>query len=256
MRTELGVDRVVVVNADTRVGSAGSSSASRQTYVTGGAIKAACELVRASLLKKIHDRLGGEIAGLRLADDQVWAQPDGSGGPDGPTAPVGPIAGFLGDDVITETVQWRHRPTAPIDPETGQGVAHVQYAFAAHRAVVDVDTDLGLVKVVATPRGRVLGGCSSINAMIYIRGNKHDYNTWRDEYGCDGWGYNDILPYFLRAELNSRGPSAYHGGSGPLSVVDPKYKSASTTAFVESASGVRRLTVIRPGASAGRMADL
>jgi choline dehydrogenase len=71
--------------------------------------------------------------------------------------------------------------------------------------------------------------------MIYIRGNKYDYNTWRDEYGCDGWGYNDILPYFIRAELNSRGPSAYHGGSGPLSVVDPKYKSASTAAFVESA---------------------
>jgi choline dehydrogenase len=85
------------------------------------------------------------------------------------------------------------------------------------------------------PRGRVIGGSSSINAMIYIRGNKYDYNTWRDEYGCDGWGYNDILPYFIRAELNSRGSSAYHGGTGPLSVVDPKFKSASTEAFVESA---------------------
>jgi choline dehydrogenase len=85
------------------------------------------------------------------------------------------------------------------------------------------------------PRGRVIGGSSSINAMIYIRGNKYDYNTWRDEYGCDGWGYNDILPYFIRAELNSRGSSAYHGGTGPLSVVDPKFKSASTAAFVESA---------------------
>ncbi|HYS31477.1 MAG TPA: GMC family oxidoreductase N-terminal domain-containing protein [Streptosporangiaceae bacterium] len=85
------------------------------------------------------------------------------------------------------------------------------------------------------PRGRVIGGSSSINAMIYIRGNKYDYNTWRDEYGCDGWGYNDILPYFIRAEQNSRGPSAYHGGSGPLSVTDPKFKSASTAAFVESA---------------------
>jgi choline dehydrogenase len=85
------------------------------------------------------------------------------------------------------------------------------------------------------PRGRVIGGSSSINAMIYIRGNKHDYNTWRDEYGCDGWGYTDILPYFIRAEGNSRGSSIYHGGSGPLSVVDPKFKSASAAAFVDAA---------------------
>ncbi|HVB45718.1 MAG TPA: GMC family oxidoreductase N-terminal domain-containing protein [Streptosporangiaceae bacterium] len=85
------------------------------------------------------------------------------------------------------------------------------------------------------PRGRVLGGSSSINAMIYIRGNKLDYNTWRDEYGCDGWGYNDMLPYFIRAERNSRGASVYHGGSGPLSVVDPKFKSPATAAFVQAA---------------------
>jgi choline dehydrogenase len=87
------------------------------------------------------------------------------------------------------------------------------------------------------PRGRVVGGSSSINAMIYIRGNKHDYNTWRDEYGCDGWGYTDMLPYFLRAECNSRGASAFHGDSGPLSVVDPKYKSPSASAFVDAAIG-------------------
>ncbi len=85
------------------------------------------------------------------------------------------------------------------------------------------------------PRGRVVGGSSSINAMIYIRGNRHDYNTWRDEYGCDGWGYNDILPYFIRAERNSRGASPYHGDSGPLSVIDPKFKSSSANAFVQSA---------------------
>jgi choline dehydrogenase len=85
------------------------------------------------------------------------------------------------------------------------------------------------------PRGKVIGGSSSVNAMIYIRGNKLDYNTWRDEYGCDGWGYNDILPYFIRAEHNSRGASAYHGNTGPLSVVDPKFKSPSATAFVVSA---------------------
>jgi choline dehydrogenase len=85
------------------------------------------------------------------------------------------------------------------------------------------------------PRGRVIGGCSSINAMIYIRGNKLDYNTWRDQYGCDGWGYNDLLPYFIRSEANSRGSSSYHGGTGPLSVADPRHKSPAPSAFVQAA---------------------
>ncbi len=85
------------------------------------------------------------------------------------------------------------------------------------------------------PRGRTLGGSSAINAMIYIRGSRYDYDAWRDDYGCEGWGYTDLLPYFIRAENNSRGPSAFHGGLGPLSVQDPRYKSALTTAFVESA---------------------
>jgi choline dehydrogenase len=85
------------------------------------------------------------------------------------------------------------------------------------------------------PRGRVLGGSSSINAMIYIRGSRHDYDTWRDEYGCDGWGYTDLLPYFLRSEHNSRGESAWHGASGPLSVQDLRYKSSLTEAFVAAA---------------------
>ncbi|HEY7143588.1 MAG TPA: GMC family oxidoreductase N-terminal domain-containing protein [Streptosporangiaceae bacterium] len=85
------------------------------------------------------------------------------------------------------------------------------------------------------PRGRTLGGSSSINAMIYIRGSRYDYDTWRDDYGCEGWGYTDLLPYFLRAEDNSRGASAFHGAGGPLSVQDGKYRSALTTAFVESA---------------------
>jgi choline dehydrogenase len=85
------------------------------------------------------------------------------------------------------------------------------------------------------PRGRALGGSSSINAMIYIRGNRYDYDTWRDDYGCEGWGYTELLPYFLRAESNSRGASAFHGADGPLSVQDPKHKSALTTAFVDAA---------------------
>jgi choline dehydrogenase len=90
------------------------------------------------------------------------------------------------------------------------------------------------------PRGRTLGGSSSINAMIYIRGSRYDYNTWRDEYGCEGWGYTDLMPYFLRAEDNSRGASAYHGAAGPLSVTDPRYKSPLASAFVDAAGQAGR----------------
>ena len=68
--------------------------------------------------------------------------------------------------MIEETVQWRHRPTHPIDPETGQGFAHVQYAFAAHRAVVDVDTDLGLVKVVALDCAQDVGLAMNPQAVV------------------------------------------------------------------------------------------
>jgi choline dehydrogenase-like flavoprotein len=85
------------------------------------------------------------------------------------------------------------------------------------------------------PRGRMLGGSSSMNAMIYIRGARHDYDTWRDEYGCTGWGYTDLMPYFRRAEDNTRGASAYHGSGGPLTVSDLRYRSALTRAWVGSA---------------------
>jgi choline dehydrogenase len=85
------------------------------------------------------------------------------------------------------------------------------------------------------PRGRVLGGSSSINAMIYIRGSRYDYDSWRDDFGCDGWGYTDLVPYFLRAEANSRGASAYHGATGPLSVQDLRFKSRLTGDFVTAA---------------------
>jgi choline dehydrogenase len=85
------------------------------------------------------------------------------------------------------------------------------------------------------PRGRTLGGSSSINAMIYIRGHRHDYDTWRDRYGCEGWGYADLLPYFRRAEDQQRGESEYHGLGGPLRVEDLRYKHPLTRAWVESA---------------------
>jgi xanthine dehydrogenase D subunit len=139
-RTELGCERVVVHPKDTAVGSGGSSSASRQTYVTGGAVQAACERVRARVLALAQQRSGRTDPGLRLAGGMVVSAAG---------EPLTSLAAVVGGEVIDETVEWRHRPTFPLDPETGQGFAHVQYAFAAHRAVVDVDTELGLVKVVA-----------------------------------------------------------------------------------------------------------
>jgi choline dehydrogenase len=86
------------------------------------------------------------------------------------------------------------------------------------------------------PRGRTLGGSSSINAMIYIRGHRLDYDRWRDEYGCTGWGYADLLPYFRRAEDQARGPSPYHGVGGPLRVEDLRRVHELTEAFVAAAA--------------------
>ncbi len=147
-RTELGVEQVVVHPADTTVGSAGSSSASRQTYVTGGAVQAACAAVRAAVLRLAARRHGVPAGDLTLAGGKVVSQAAGV---------LTDLASLLGDEAVEETVTWRHRPTHPLDPETGQGNAHVQYAFAAHRAVVDVDTELGLVKVVELATAQDVG---------------------------------------------------------------------------------------------------
>lgn len=81
------------------------------------------------------------------------------------------------------------------------------------------------------PRGRVLGGCSSINAMIYIRGHRADYERWR-ELGNPGWGWDDVLPYFKRSEDQQHGPSELHGIGGPQAVADPLDPNPLTRAFV------------------------
>jgi CO/xanthine dehydrogenase Mo-binding subunit len=147
-RTELGVDQVVIHPADTTVGSAGSTSASRQTYVTGGAVQAACAAVRAAVFGLAARRFEVPPGDLSLAGGKVVSQAAGV---------LCDLGTLLGTEAIEETVTWRHRPTFPLDPETGQGNAHVQYAFAAHRAVVDVDTELGLVKVVELASAQDVG---------------------------------------------------------------------------------------------------
>jgi choline dehydrogenase-like flavoprotein len=83
------------------------------------------------------------------------------------------------------------------------------------------------------PRGRMLGGCSSINAMIYVRGNRLDYDEWA-QAGCEGWGYDDVLPYFKRSEDNERGEDAYHGAGGPLTVSDGRAMSPLVDAMIEA----------------------
>ncbi len=87
----------------------------------------------------------------------------------------------------------------------------------------------------AWPRMKSLGGCSAINAMIYIRGNAVDYDAWRDQYGATGWGYDDVLPYFIRSEANTRLSAPFHGTRGPLHVEDRRYDHPLSQAFVDSA---------------------
>jgi choline dehydrogenase len=85
------------------------------------------------------------------------------------------------------------------------------------------------------PHGHTLGGGSSINAMVYMRGNPLDYDEWRDAHGCTGWGYADLLPYFRRAEDQQRGASFHHGVGGPLSVEDLRYRHELPRAWVAAA---------------------
>jgi choline dehydrogenase len=84
------------------------------------------------------------------------------------------------------------------------------------------------------PRGRCLGGSSSINAMIYLRGNRLDYDGWAEQ-GCTGWSYDEVLPYFKRSEDNERGENEYHGIGGPLCVSDSRSSHALIDVEIEAA---------------------
>jgi choline dehydrogenase len=84
------------------------------------------------------------------------------------------------------------------------------------------------------PRGKILGGSSSINAMIYIRGHRADYDHWAS-LGNDGWSYDDVLPYFKRSEHFDPGDSTYHGQNGPLNVSPPQSPRSLSQTFVDAA---------------------
>jgi len=135
VRTELGMPTVTIRPADTSVGSAGSSSASRQSYMTGGAVRAACEAVRG----RVAALVGHQAADVQLVGGKVVSASTGV---------LADLVEVLADGAVEETVVFRHRPTTPMDPVTGQGNSHVQLALCVHRATVDVDVELGLVKVV------------------------------------------------------------------------------------------------------------
>ncbi|MGV9264668.1 xanthine dehydrogenase subunit D [Kitasatospora sp. NPDC003701] len=164
-RTELGVEQVTIHPANTEVGSAGSTSASRQTYMTGGAVKLAAEAVKQALIEKGRRRYGWTRNDLSLVGGKVVSQSAGA---------LVSMVDLLGDEAIDLTREHHHRPTVPFDKETGQGFGHVQYTFCANRAVVDVDVELGLVKVVELTAvqdvgkalnplsvvGQIQGGCT------------------------------------------------------------------------------------------------
>jgi len=153
-RTILGVDEVLLDTIDTQVGSAGSTSASRQTWMSGGAVKAACEKVLQDLFD--HAALTFELSRdhLRIEETDIVDTLSGR------RIAVSEASKGINLD---RTEEYRHPPTEDLD-ENGQGNCHVAFAFVAHRAVVDVDVELGLVKVVqiatAQDVGRVLNPLS------------------------------------------------------------------------------------------------
>ncbi len=138
-QTELGIDGVTFPVADSsEAGSAGSTSASRQTVMAGGAVQLACRTAMQALQERVAERYGVAGTGLevRFGDGNVLV--DGE--------PVASIAEVL-DQPIERTAVYHHRPTTPFD-EKGQGDVHASFVFGGERAVVDVDVDLGLVRVV------------------------------------------------------------------------------------------------------------
>jgi len=150
VRTELDIDRVVLHAIDTQIGGAGSTSASRQSMMAGGAVQMACAAVRAALFERARQRQASLPPDSELSLAGGWVVAGDS--------PLVGLDDLLDEPVVGEAV-YHHRPTEAFD-ENGQGDVHVCFTFAASRAVVEVDEELGLVRVLqvaaAVDAGRVL----------------------------------------------------------------------------------------------------
>jgi len=158
-REVLGVDEVVLAPVDTMgIGSAGSTSASRQTWMSGGAVQKACEEVRAAVVARVAVTHDVPVDDLVVVEGRVES-----------------LSGSVSVDLVEVTAEplsadvvHRHAPTSPLDDD-GQGDAHVSFAVSAHRAIVDVDPDLGLVRVVELTTsqdvGRVLNPVQAVGQL-------------------------------------------------------------------------------------------
>ncbi|SVA34055.1 uncharacterized protein METZ01_LOCUS86909, partial [marine metagenome] len=149
VRTELGVQEVLLAVKDTTIDEAGASSASRQSWMTCGAVLGACRLVRGEVLERAATALDEPVEALELEDGYVRTS-FGAGS-------SLPLADLLGEAPVSHRFTYHHRPTEAIDPERGQGDAHVAFAYAAHRAVVDVDVELGLVRIIELAAAQDVG---------------------------------------------------------------------------------------------------
>jgi xanthine dehydrogenase D subunit len=156
-RSTLGVEDVRLVTPSTAdIGSAGSSAASRQTVMSGGAIEKACRAIANLVKQTIAHREGINSEQLAVEEGRITSR---DGWIDLPVTEAA-------DGPVEVEVRHEHRPTFPLDPDTGQGDADVSWIFAAHRAVVDVDLDLGLVRVVQVTVGQDVG--NALNPLSVI----------------------------------------------------------------------------------------
>jgi xanthine dehydrogenase D subunit len=153
---ELGVDAVLAPATTNDVGSAGSSSASRQTWMSGGALHAACVEVRRQLLERAAGQLDCPASRLALDDGEVV---------DAATARRVPLARLLDEGPIETEQEYHHAPTRALDAD-GQGDAHLSIMYVAHRAVADVDPGLGLVRVVEVATAQDIG--AAVNPIQVI----------------------------------------------------------------------------------------